>query len=95
MFKYELVKKISEQQECLYEQDIKRVLYTILDEISTGLENGQRIEIRGFGAFSVKYRESRMARNPSTGEQIVVNEKYTVVFKPAKELRDRINGKST
>ena len=91
MTMYELVKKVSNQMEGLYEQDIKRMLYTILAEISNGLENGQRVELRGFGAFSPKFRKSRNARNPRTGKSIVVNEKYTVIFKPSKELRNTIS----
>ncbi len=86
-----LVNKVSKQRDGLYPQDIKKMLTTILREISNGLENGKRVELRSFGTFSLRFRNARQARNPRTGESVSVDENYTVIFKPSKELRDRIN----
>ena len=86
-----LVNKVSKQQDGLYPQDIKKMLKTILGEISNGLENGKRVELRSFGTFSLRFRNARQARNPRTGESVAVDENYTVIFKPSKELKDRIN----
>ena len=91
MYKVELINKISKQRKNLYQRDIKKALDAIIDEISDGLENGKRVEIRGFGTFSAKYKKSREARNPRTGQKIVVDDQYTVVFKPSKDLRENIN----
>ena len=77
----------------LYHRDIERLVSTILDEIGGALERGDRVELRGFGAFSVKKRDARIGRNPRTGESVEVEEKYVPFFKTGKLLRDRLNGK--
>lgn len=99
MTKSELIERITEQQERLsvkQEQlsvkDIELVVKMVLEYMSGALANGERIEIRGFGSFSLHYREPRVGRNPRTGESVVLNGKYVPHFKPGKELRDRVNG---
>ena len=70
---------------------IQRIVTTIFDEISEALSRGDRVELRGFGAFSVKRRDSRVGRNPRTGESVNVSEKYIPFFKTGKQLRERLN----
>ncbi len=82
-----------EQNPHLYQHDVERVVTTIFDEISSALTNGERVELRGFGAFSVKARDARIGRNPRTGEVVNVSKKFVPFFKAGKELRDRINDK--
>lgn len=68
-----------------------QIVKTILNCMSEALENGERIEIRGFGSFELRYREPRMARNPKTGERVQTHGKYAIHFKPGKELKERVN----
>jgi len=91
MIKSRLIQLIAEQNPHLYQRDVERIVNTILDEIVRALANGDRVELRGFGAFSVKYRKARMARNPRTGEPVEVAEKKVPFFKTGKELRERLN----
>lgn len=91
MIKSELITKIALQNPHLYERDIENVVSAILDEISTALVNKDRVELRGFGAFSTKQRESRGARNPRTGAKVTVENKSVPAFKMGKELRERLN----
>ena len=91
MYKVELISKISKQRKNLYQRDVKKALDAIIEEISDGLKSGKRVEIRGFGTFSTRHRKSHEARNPRTGQKILVDDQYTVVFKPSKDLRERIN----
>jgi integration host factor subunit beta len=91
MIKSELVQKIVEQNSHLYQRDVERIVTTIFDEISSALSSGRRAELRGFGAFSVKNRNSRVGRNPRTGEQVEVEKKYVPFFKPGKLLREKLN----
>jgi integration host factor subunit beta len=91
MIKSELITKIALQNPHLYERDIENVVSAILDEISAALANNDRVELRGFGAFSTKFRESRGARNPRTGEKVTVENKTIPAFKMGKELRERLN----
>lgn len=91
MLRSELVQKLADENPHLRPQDMERVVDTILDEISTALENGQRVELRGFGAFSVRQRDARKGRNPRTGEAVEVDEKRVPFFKAGKELRARLN----
>ncbi len=93
MTKSELILRIAEQNPHLYQRDVERIVSTIFDEISSGLARGNRVELRGFGAFSVKRRGSRLGRNPRTGEAVAVSEKHIPFFKTGKELRERLNGK--
>ncbi|MGB1548459.1 MAG: integration host factor subunit beta [Alphaproteobacteria bacterium] len=94
MTKSELIQRLAEQNPHLYQRDIERVVATIFDEIASALSNSERVELRGFGAFSVKRRDARVGRNPRTGETVRVAEKYIPFFKTGKELRERLNGKA-
>ena len=87
----ELVQKIADENPHLYQRDVERIVATIFDEIITAMASGDRVELRGFGAFSVKKREARIGRNPKTGEKVDVAEKKVAFFKTGKLLRDRLN----
>ena len=91
MIKSELVAHISGQNPHLYQRDVERIVSTIFDEISNALSRGDRVELRGFGAFSVKRREARQGRNPRTGASVQVGEKHIPFFKTGKEMRARLN----
>ncbi|WP_370979205.1 integration host factor subunit beta [Agaribacterium sp. ZY112] len=91
MTKSELIECIADQQDQLSPKDIELGVKLILEEMSIALECGERIEVRGFGSFSLHYRNSRMGRNPKTGEPVKLEGKYVPHFKPGKELRDRVN----
>jgi len=91
MTKSELIERIAEQQEQLSVKDIELAVKMILEYMSQILSAGERIEIRGFGSFSLHYREPRTGRNPKTGESVRLEGKYVPHFKPGKELRDRVN----
>lgn len=91
MIKSELIAKIAEENPHLYQRDVERIVGTIFDEIIEAMANGNRVELRGFGAFSVKKRDARQGRNPRTGEAVMVEEKYVPFFKTGKALRDRLN----
>ena len=91
MTRSELIKKISERQTQLPAKDVELAVKSMLDYISNVLSSGERIEIRGFGSFSLHYREPHSARNPKTGESVQVKGKYVPHFKPGKEMRDRVN----
>lgn len=92
MIRSELVEKIAEENPHLYQRDVERIVSTIFDEIIGAMASGNRVELRGFGAFSVKKRDARIGRNPRTGESVQVEEKYVPFFKTGKLLRDRLNG---
>lgn len=92
MTKSELIQRIAESNPHLYHRDVERIVTTIFDEISTALARGDRVELRGFGAFSVKHREARVGRNPRTGDAVQVSEKHIPFFKTGKLLRERLNG---
>jgi integration host factor subunit beta len=91
MIKSELIQRIASRNEHLYQRDVETIVSTILDEITAALARGDRVELRGFGAFSVKKREARTGRNPRTGEQVSVQGKYVPFFKSGKEMRERLN----
>lgn len=91
MIKSELVDALAERHPHLYQRDVERVVATVFDEISAALTRGDRVELRGFGAFSVKQRDERQGRNPRTGETVSVPQKRVPFFKTGKELRERIN----
>jgi len=93
MIRSELVQKLMDENPHLSQRDVERVISTIFEEIITTMANGDRVELRGFGAFSVKKRGSRQGRNPRTGAAVSVEEKYVPFFKTGKLLRDRLNGK--
>ena len=91
MIKSELVLKISEQNPHLYQRDVEKIVNAILDTIADALARGDRVELRGFGAFSVKKRDARTGRNPRTGDSVAVAAKRVPYFKPGKEMRERLN----
>ncbi|RMF39349.1 MAG: integration host factor subunit beta [Alphaproteobacteria bacterium] len=91
MIKSELIQKIADENPHLYHSDVERIVSTIFNEITAALARGQRVELRGFGAFSVKTREARIGRNPRTGEAVQVDEKRVPFFKTGKLLRERLN----
>ncbi|HUR44105.1 MAG TPA: integration host factor subunit beta [Aestuariivirga sp.] len=94
MIKSELVQKIADKSPHLYHRDIERIVNTILDEVIGAMKDGNRIELRGFGAFSVKSRNARMGRNPRTGSAVEVIAKRVPFYKTGKELRERLNEKN-
>ncbi|MEL7100682.1 MAG: integration host factor subunit beta [Pseudomonadota bacterium] len=94
MIRSELIQKIADENPHLYQRDVERIVSTIFDEVVNAMANGNRVELRGFGAFSVKKRDARTGRNPRTGETVDVEEKYVPFFKTGKLLRDRLNGKA-
>jgi integration host factor subunit beta len=91
MIKSELVARLAQANPHLYQRDVERIVSTIFDEISAALARGDRVELRGFGAFSVKSRPARTGRNPRTGAPVHVEEKFVPFFKTGKELRERLN----
>jgi len=91
MIKSELVLRVSAQNPHLYQRDVELVVNAILDEITDALSRGDRVELRGFGAFSVKKRPSRTGRNPRTGEKVAVDQKVVPFFKTGKDMRIRLN----
>jgi integration host factor subunit beta len=93
MIRSELIQKIADDNPHLYQRDVEKIVNTIFDEITQAMAAGHRVELRGFGAFSVKRRDSRTGRNPRTGEAVDVDEKHVPFFKTGKLLRDRLNGK--
>ena len=92
MIKSELVQQIAEENPHLYQRDVERIVSTVFAAITEALSRGDRVELRGFGAFSVKTRDARTGRNPRTGEAVEVPEKAVPFFKAGKELRERMNG---
>ncbi|PAU97865.1 integration host factor subunit beta [Paracoccus salipaludis] len=92
MIRSELIQKIAEENPHLFQRDVERIVATVFDEIISAMSRGERVELRGFGAFSVKQRQSRQGRNPRTGESVQVDEKHVPFFKTGKLLRDRLNG---
>jgi integration host factor subunit beta len=91
MIKSELVQRIAEANPHLYQRDVENIVDAVLDEVTNALARGDRVELRGFGAFSTKSRPARMGRNPRTGAQVRVNEKTVPYFKTGKEMRERLN----
>jgi integration host factor subunit beta len=92
MIRAELIQKVAEENPHLFQRDVERIVNTIFEEIVGALARGDRVELRGFGAFSVKRRDSRQGRNPRTGASVDVDEKHVPFFKTGKLLRDRLNG---
>lgn len=94
MTKSELISRLADTHPHLYHRDIERIVTAIFDEISTALARGDRVELRGFGAFSVKHRDAREGRNPRTGAKVSVPDKALPFFKAGKLMRDLVNAKS-
>ena len=92
MTKSELITRLAERNPHLYHRDVERIVTTIFGEIGAALSRGDRVELRGFGAFSVKHRDARTGRNPRTGESVDVAEKRVPYFKTGKQLREHLNG---
>lgn len=93
MTRSQLILRLAELNPHLYHRDVERIVGTIFEEISRALARGDRVELRGFGAFSVKRRAARLGRNPRTGAAVHVSAKFLPYFKPGKELRERINSR--
>lgn len=93
MIRSELIQKIADENPHLFQRDVEKIVNTIFDEITAAMARGDRVELRGFGAFSVKQRDARVGRNPRTGEAVQVEEKHVPFFKTGKLLRDRLNEK--
>jgi integration host factor subunit beta len=93
MIRSELVQKLADENPHLHQRDVEKIVSTIFEEIINTMAEGDRVELRGFGAFSVKKRDPRIGRNPRTGESVSVEEKHVPFFKTGKLLRDRLNGK--
>ena len=91
MIKSELIDKLADGNPHLMQRDVVKVVNVIFEEITGALTRGDRVELRGFGAFSVKHRPGRTGRNPRTGDQVDVTEKFVPYFKTGKELRIRLN----
>lgn len=91
MIKSELVQKLADENPNLFHRDVERIVSIVFDEITDSLARGDRVELRGFGAFSVKHRPARVGRNPRSGEAVNIEEKWTPFFKAGKEMRDRLN----
>ncbi len=91
MIKSELVQRIAGQNPHLYQRDVENIVNAILGEIVAALARGDRVELRGFGAFSVKNRPARAGRNPRTGAHVAVDQKCVPFFKTGKEMRERLN----
>jgi integration host factor subunit beta len=92
MTKSELIEILSRRQGHLKADDVDMAVKTLLEMMSNALTEGDRIEIRGFGSFSLHFRPPRLGRNPKTGDSVALPGKYVPHFKPGKELRDRVNG---
>jgi len=91
MIKSELIQKIAEANPHLFQRDVERIVSTVFDEIIGAMASGHRVELRGFGAFSVKHRPARTGRNPRTGAHVSVEQKSVPFFKTGKEMRERLN----
>ena len=91
MIKSELVQRLAARNPHLYQRDIENIVDAILGEITDALARGDRVELRGFGAFSTKQRQARTGRNPRTGDKVPVTEKHVPFFKTGKEMRERLN----
>ena len=92
MIRSELIQITADENPHLYQRDVERIVNTIFEQITDAMARGDRVELRGFGAFSVKKRDGRVGRNPRTGESVEVDEKHVPFFKTGKLLRDRLNG---
>lgn len=93
MIRSKLIDIVAAENPHLYQRDVEKIVNTIFDRIIDAMADGDRVELRGFGAFSVKKRDARLGRNPRTGDSVQVDEKHVPFFKTGKLLRDRLNGK--
>ncbi len=95
MTKSELIEILAQKQTQLAYKDVELAVKNMLEHMATTLANGERIEIRGFGSFSLHYRPPRVGRNPKTGDSVELTAKYVPHFKPGKEMRERVNESMT
>lgn len=91
MIRSELIQKIADENPHLIQRDVEKIVGTVFEEVIAAMARGDRVELRGFGAFSVKQRDARQGRNPRTGETVDVPAKAVPFFKSGKELRERLN----
>ena len=91
MIRSELIQKIADENPHLTQRHVERIVNTVFEEITDALAKGDRVELRGFGAFSTRARDPRQGRNPRTGEPVEVPGKRVPYFKPGKEIRERLN----
>ena len=91
VIKSELIAKLAATNTHLFHRDVERIVNVVFDEIVDALARGERVELRGFGAFTVKHRTARQGRNPRTGDSVSVDEKFVPFFKTGKELREKLN----
>ena len=91
MTRSQLILRLAERNPHLFHRDVERIVATVFDEVSAALARGERVELRGFGAVSVKSRGARVGRNPRTGETVQVSEKFIPYFKTGKQLREKLN----
>ncbi|GGF81500.1 integration host factor subunit beta [Paracoccus acridae] len=94
MTRSELIELLADENPHLFRRDVERIVDTVFDEIIEAMARGNRVELRGFGTFSVKKRDARNGRNPRTGEAVDVDQKHVPFFKTGKLLRDRLNGRA-
>ncbi len=94
MTKSELIARLASANPHLFQRDVERIVTTIFDQITAALSRGDRVELRGFGAFMAKERGGRQGRNPRTGTVVTVDSKMIPYFKTGKQLRDRLNGRA-
>ena len=94
MIRSELIELLADENPHLFHRDVERIVDTVFQEIIEAMARGNRVELRGFGAFSVKKRDARNGRNPKTGEAVDVDQKHVPFFKTGKLLRDRLNGRA-
>ncbi|MET0546406.1 MAG: integration host factor subunit beta [Caulobacterales bacterium] len=92
MLRSELVEALAEKNKNLLTTDVEKVVDVVLEEIAKALERGDRVELRGFGAFSVRKRDARVGRNPRTGDTVNVEAKRVPFFRAGKEIRQKLNG---
>ncbi len=93
MTRSDLIEVLAQSQTQLSYKDVELAVKNLIDQMSEALANGNRIEIRGFGSFSLHHRPSRIGRNPKTGESVALEGKYVPHFKPGKMLRDKVNNR--
>lgn len=91
MTRSELIERLTDLQEQLSVKDVELAIKTIIEQMSQSLADGERVEIRGFGSFSLHYRAPRVGRNPKTGTPVSLSGKFVPHFKPGKDMRDRVN----
>lgn len=90
MTKSELIQRLAKRYPHLYQRDVEILVNTMFDEITKALSEGNRVELRGFGAFSVRERDARTARNPKNGAQVTVGKRHAIYFRTGKELRESV-----